>query len=159
MKLSYHNMEIDISLEGLLEIKSLEWHEALNRHGTVKIRFLADEDRIEDILFRPEGAAEITINEKTPEGISQRAFCGRSVYIRGRKEKGIFFLWTEFATYTKEWDLTPKSQSFCLLGQTYEAVMQEVIQEYPRKDIKDEITDGKTIGTCCFNMKKPTGNF
>ena len=48
MKLSDHNMEIDISLEGLLEIESLEWHEALNRHGTVKIRFLADENSLEE---------------------------------------------------------------------------------------------------------------
>ena len=61
MKLSDHNMEIDISLEGLLEIESLEWHEALNRHGTVKIRFLADENRMEDLLFRPEGAADRTV--------------------------------------------------------------------------------------------------
>ncbi len=159
MRLSYHNMEIDISLEGLLEVENLEWHEALNQHGMVKIRFLAEEEKIENILFRLERAAEIAIFEKTVDGTPRRTFCGRSVNIRGRKERGLFFVWTEFASYTKEWDLTPKSQSFCLVEQSYGTVIREVIREYPRKDIKDEITNGKKIGNMLLQYEETDWEF
>ena len=159
MRLSYHNMEIDISLEGLLEVENLEWHEALNQHGMVKIRFLAEEERIENILFRLERAAEIAIFEKTTDGTPRRTFCGRSVNIQGRKERGLFFVWTEFASYTKEWDLTPKSQSFCLVEQSYGTVIREVIREYPRKDIKDEITNGKKIGNVLLQYEETDWEF
>ncbi len=159
MRLSYHNMEIDISLNGLLEVEALEWHEALNQHGMIKIRFLAEEERIEDILFRLEGAAEITISEKSADGTSRRTFCGRSSNIWGRKERGLFFVWAEFVSYTKEWDRTPKSQSYCLLEQPYNTVIQEVIQEYPRKDIKDKITGGKKIGDMLLQYEETDWEF
>lgn len=62
-----------------------------------------------------------------------------------KKDKGLFYLWAEFVSYTKEWDLTPKSQSFCRLSQSYTEVLYEVLYEYPQKDIWDEITQGQAI--------------
>ena len=41
--------------------------------------------------------------------------------------------------------MTPKSQSFCRLSQSYTEVLYEVLYEYPQKDIWDEITQGQAI--------------
>ena len=145
MRLSYHDMEMDISLEGLIEIEYFTWKEAVNIHGKVQIQFLADEDVILEILLQSAQKTEIIIMEKNEEGISQKTFCGKASRIWSKKDKGLFYLWAEFVSYTKEWDLTPKSQSFCRLSQSYTEVLYEVLYEYPQKDIRDEITQGQAI--------------
>ncbi|MBD5450787.1 MAG: hypothetical protein HDR28_11735 [Lachnospiraceae bacterium] len=91
--------------------------------------------------------------EQTDSGLSisissadgQALFCGRGDRISACKEEGMYCLCMEFYGYTRDWDLTEKSQSFCKGNDTFEQVLRKVLSEYQEKDIRDEATGGAKI--------------
>lgn len=145
MRLPYHNIEIEVPFEGLIDVECFELKESLNAHAVVKAKFLADEDKIESLLLYSDSEMKIAVMEKEKNGAEKLIFSGKAVRFFVEKEQALSYLWAEFSTYTKEWDITPKSQSFCSLTQPYSEVIKEVIGEYSQKDIKDEVTNGMAI--------------
>nr|WP_288829973.1 hypothetical protein [uncultured Clostridium sp.] len=145
MKLSYHGMELEAALEGVIEIDYLQIREALNEHGILYVKYLIEEEAASRIVLYSDRNIAVTVRELQEGGDKKVTFCGRLKSLRTMRESGSYYLYAKFVTYTSEWDVTFKSQSFCDTAATYEQVLKEALSEYPQKDIKDEVTDGKLI--------------
>lgn len=143
MMLTYHNLNIEIQMEGLICIDSLHIVQKLNEHGKAMLRVLAQEDTAMEMVEQAESTLSVRISRR--DGKKQTIFCGRIEEIRAEKENGLFYLHMDFRGYTREWDLTDKSQSFCKGNDTYEQVLTKALSEYGQAQLKDEATGGAKI--------------
>ncbi|WP_277408719.1 RHS repeat-associated core domain-containing protein [Lacrimispora xylanisolvens] len=145
MKLSYHEIELDVALEGIIGVEYLQVKEALNEHGILRVKFLIEEEAASRAVLYSDRNMSVVVREMKGEASGSVIFRGKLKSLRTIRESGSFYLYTEFITYTSEWDLTLKSQSFCNTAATYAQVLKDILSEYPKKDIKDEVTGGKLI--------------
>ena len=143
MLLTYHNLNIEIQTEGLIGIVSLHITQRLNEHGKAMIKALVEEEAAMEIVEQAESILSVRINRSDEK--KQTIFCGKIEEIRAEKENGLFYLHMDFCGYTREWDLTDKSQSFSRGNDTYEQVLKKALSEYEKAQIRDEVTNGAVI--------------
>ena len=143
MMLAYHNLDIEIQAEGIISIDSLHIKQRLNDHGRVRVKAIVEEERAMEIVEHTVSSLAIRISRNDEK--KQTIFCGKIEEIRAEKENGLFYLYMDFAGYTREWDLTDKSQSFCRGNDTYEQILTKVLAEYGKAQIRDEVTEGALI--------------
>ncbi|MDE6185074.1 MAG: hypothetical protein K2G39_06580, partial [Lachnospiraceae bacterium] len=143
MKLTYRNLNIEIQTEGIISIDSLHIRQRLNEHGKTMLKAVVEEEKAMEIVERAASALPVHISRA--DGKKQTIFCGKAEQIRVEKEQGLFYLYMDFCGYTREWDLTEKSQSFCKGKDTYEQVLTKALSEYGKAQIRDEITKGVLI--------------
>ncbi|MEY8268875.1 RHS repeat-associated core domain-containing protein [Lachnospiraceae bacterium 64-25] len=143
MKLTYRNLDIEIQTEGIISIDSLHIRQRMNEHGKTMIKALVEEEKAMEIVER--AASTLSVHISRADGKKQTIFCGKAEQIRAEKEQGLFYLYMDFCGYTREWDLTEKSQSFCKGKDTYGQVLTKALSEYGKAQIRDEITQGALI--------------
>ena len=141
MRLTYHNLVIELPVEGIKAVESVEITQRLNEHGHAVVRAMVDEEKAMEMVEQTDSGLSVSISSAG----GQALFCGRGDRISACKEEGLYCLRMEFYGYTRDWDLTEKSQSFCKGNDTYEQVLRKVLSEYPEKDIRDEATGGAKI--------------
>lgn len=141
MRLTYHNLVIELPLEGIKAVESIEISQRLNEHGRAKIQTMVDEEQALELVEHADNGISVSVYRDN----GQALFCGKGERISARKEGGLYYLYLEFCGYTRDWDLTEKSQSFCKGNDTYAQVLDKVLSEYPEKEIKDEATGGAKI--------------
>lgn len=143
MMLTYHNLNIEIQTEGIISIASLHIMQRLNEHGKAMVRALAEEEKALEMVEQAAGSLSVRISRRDEK--KQTVFCGKIEEIRAEKENGLFYLYMDFRGYTREWDLTDKSQSFCKGNDTYEQVLNKALSEYGKAQIRDEAAGGAKI--------------
>ena len=141
MRITYRDLVIELPLEGLQAVDSIEISQRLNEHGRVKIRLMVEEEQALTLVEQAENGLPISVG--TADGRS--LFCGKGSRISISKDEGLFYLYGEFYGYTRDWDLTEKSQSFCKGNDTYAQVLDKVLSEYVKKEIRDEVSKGAKI--------------
>jgi len=141
--LTYHNLDIEIQTEGIISIASLHIVQRLNEHGRAMLRAVVSQETAMEIVEQADRVITIRISRK--DGKKEAVFSGKAGEIRAEKEEGLFYLHMEFWGYTREFDLTDKSQSFCKGNDTYRQVLTKVLSEYERAQIRDEVTGGAKI--------------
>ena len=143
MRIPYHNLEIELGMEGIISIESVHISQRLNEHGRAVLRVLTAEEEAAGLVEQTDSSLCVTIRRKGAEG--HMLFCGRAEQVYARKEEGLYYLYMEFYGHTREWDLTAKSQSFCHGNDTYEQVCHKVLSEYGAKEIRNEAAGGTKI--------------
>lgn len=141
MRMTYRDLVIELPIDGIQAVDSIEISQRLNEHGKVKIRLMVEEEQALELVEQADSSLRISVS--TSEG--RILFCGKGNRISARRDEGLLYLYAEFYGYTRDWDQTEKSQSFCKGNDTYEQVLHKVLSEYAAKDIRDEATGGAKI--------------
>ncbi len=143
MKLSYHNLNIEIPMEGIICIESIHIIQKLNEHGKLQIKALIEDEKAIELVEQTEDSLTVLVSENS--GKRKNIFCGRAGQIYVEKEAGLYYLYMEFWGYTREWDRKLKSRSFCRENETYEQILAKVLSGYGNKEIRDEISGDTKI--------------
>ena len=143
MTLTYRDLEIELQTEGIISIDSLHITQKLNEHGRAVIKAVIEEEKAAAAV--EQALSSLSVRIRNGSGKKQAVFCGKIEQIRAEKENGMFYLYMDFSGYTREWDLTDKSQSFCKGNDTYEQVIRKALSEYGQALIRDEVTGGAKI--------------
>lgn len=141
MRVTYRDLVIELPLDGIRAVDSIEITQRLNEHGKVKIRLMVEEEQALELVEQADSSLHITVSRSDGRFL----FCGKGDRVSVRRDEGLLYLYAEFYGYTRDWDLTEKSQSFCKGNDTYEQVLHKVLSEYPQKDIRDEVTNRAKI--------------
>ena len=157
MMLTYHNLDIEIQTEGIISIDSLHIMQRLNDHGKAMIRAAVEEERAIETVEQAAGSLSVHIRRRDEK--KHTLFCGKIEEIKAEKERGLFYLCMHFTGYTREWDLTDKSQSFCRGNETYAQVLSKALSEYGKAQIKDEATNGMRIPGMLMQYEETDWNF
>ena len=141
MRMTYRDLVIELPIDGIKAVDSIEISQRLNEHGKVKIRLMVEEEQALELVEQADSGLNISISTSGGRFL----FCGKGDRISTRRDEGLLYLYAEFYGYTRDWDLTEKSQSFCKGNDTYEQVLHKVLSEYEKKDIRDETSGGAKI--------------
>ena len=157
MMLTYQDLDIEIQTEGIISIDSLHIMQRLNDHGKAMIRAAVEEERAIETVEQAAGSLSVHIRRRDEK--KHTLFCGKIEEIKAEKERGLFYLCMHFTGYTREWDLTDKSQSFCRGNETYAQVLSKALSEYGKAQIKDEATNGMRIPGMLMQYEETDWNF
>lgn len=141
MRMTYRDLVIELPVDGIKAVDSIEIFQRLNEHGKVKIRLVVEEEQALELVEQADSSLNISVSTSGGRFL----FCGKGDRISTRRDEGLLYLYAEFYGYTRDWDLTEKSQSFCKGNDTYEQVLHKVLAEYAKKDIRDEASGGAKI--------------
>ena len=109
MRMTYRDLVIELPIDGIQAVDSIEISQRLNEHGKVKIRLMVEEEQALELVEQADSSLRIAVS--TSEG--RILFCGKGDRISARRDDGLLYLYAEFYGYTRDWDQTEKSQSFC----------------------------------------------
>ena len=115
---------------------------SFNKHISVSIMLLAEEETIESAIHGIADGDKIEVYEDGRDGIF---FVGKITDIWMQKERGLCYLGVKALSYTMEWALAPVSQSFLNLDMTYQEVIKKVLEDQPGAEIIDSVTEGFVI--------------
>lgn len=142
MELSYQGLKINIPLEGLVSVEEFKLEASFNKHVSVELSLIAEEEKIEPAIHGLADNDGIEVYEKDQE---QLLFAGKITDAQMVKNRGLCCLNLKALSYTMDWDLAPVSQSFLNLDATYKQVMDKVLENQPGAEIKDCVTQGAVI--------------
>ena len=143
MGLTYKELMIEVSLEGVVQVERIRLEQGLNRHAFCSLKLLVEEEKVEEIVERATKKS-IQIREKKRTG-GKVIFDGTIETMITKEEKGLFYVYIEAYSYTKEWERIKKSRSFLNGSTTYFQVIQTVLADYSRAEVKDCKTNGAKI--------------
>ena len=143
MTLTYKELEIELELDGLLAVEEFMLIQGMNQHGFLALKLLIEEEQGDD-LVNMASAIQITVREKEVTG-GQSIFKGKLETAAVKKKNGLFYLYLEAYSYTKDWDRAEKSRSFQNGAMTYMEAARKVLSAYSRTDIQDEATREERI--------------
>lgn len=155
MRMTYRDLVIELPVNGIKAVDSLEISQRLNEHGKVKIRLMVEEEQALALVEQADSGLSISVCMSDGRFL----FCGKGDRISANREGGLFYLYAEFYGYTREWDLTEKSQSFCKGNDTYAQVLEKVLSEYEKKRFGTRPVKGRRFRGCFCSMKRRIGNF
>ena len=142
MELTYQGLKIKIPLEGLVSVEEFKLEASFNKHVSVEIALIAEEEKIEPAINGLADNDGIEVYESNREEL---LFAGKITDAKMVKDRGLCCLKLTALSYTMEWDLVPVSQSFLNLDATYKQVMDKVLENQPNAEIKDYVTKGAVI--------------
>ncbi|HIS60939.1 MAG TPA: hypothetical protein IAC14_01640, partial [Candidatus Scybalomonas excrementigallinarum] len=143
MGLTYKELMIEVSLEGVVQVERIRLEQGLNRHAFCSLKLLVEEEKVEEIVERATKKS-IQIREKKRTG-GKVIFDGKIETMITKEEKGLFYVYIEAYSYTKEWERIKKSRSFLNGSTTYLQVIQTVLADYSSAEVKDCGTKGAKI--------------
>ncbi|MEY8356558.1 RHS repeat-associated core domain-containing protein [Lachnospiraceae bacterium 54-53] len=143
MVLAYKELEIELALEGMIQVEAFRLTQGLNSHGFLSIKLLADGEKAEEFVNMA-AVLPVIVRENECTG-GQVVFQGKIETVRTEVEKGQPFLYLEAFSCTKDWERTEKSRSFLEGSMTYMDVARKVLADYGQFDIKDEVTKDARI--------------
>lgn len=142
MELTYQGLKIKIPLEGLISVEEFKLEASFNKHVSVELALIAEEEKIEPAIHGLADNDGIEVYENDREEL---LFAGKIIDAKMVKDRGLCCLNLKALSYTMEWDLVPVSQSFLNLDATYKQVMDKVLENQPDAEIKDCVTQGAVI--------------
>ena len=142
MELTYQGLKINIPLEGLVSVEEFKLEASFNKHVSVELSLIAEEEKIEPAIHGLADNDGIEVYENDREEL---LFAGKIIDAQMVKNRGLCCLNLKALSYTMDWDLVPVSQSFLNLDATYKQVMDKVLENQPGAEIKDCVTDGAVI--------------
>ena len=143
MTLTYKELEIELALEGLLEVEEFRLTLGLNQHAYLFMKLLVQEEYADNFVNLASVLPVIIREMEVTQG--KIIFQGKLETVSIQKEQGIWYLQVDAFSYTKDWERTEKSRSFLNGGNTYLDVARKVLSDYGRADIIDEISGGAKI--------------
>ena len=142
MELTYQGLKIRIPLEGLVSVEEFKLEASFNKHVSVELALIAEEEKIESAIHGLADNDGIEVYENDQEELM---FAGKIIDAKMVKDRGLCCLNLKALSYTMDWDLVPVSQSFLNLDATYKQVMDKVLENQPNAEIKDCVTRGAVI--------------
>ncbi|MSS37528.1 hypothetical protein, partial [Clostridium porci] len=139
MKITYQGLTISIPFDGVIQVEDFSFDAAFNCHGRVFLRLLAEEEKIQGSIHALQDGANVEVYENS------QLFAGRILRAEMETVRGLYYLKLEACSYTMDWQRVPVSRSFLNLDATYEQVMQKVLEDQERAQIKDCLTNGRVI--------------
>ena len=139
MKITYQGLTISIPFDGVIQVEDFSFDAAFNCHGRVFLRLLAEEEKIQGSIHALQDGANVEVYENS------QLFVGRILRAEMETVRGLYYLNLEACSYTMDWKRVPVSRSFLNLDATYEQVMQKVLEDQERAQIKDCLTNGRVI--------------
>lgn len=136
MILAYKELEIELSLEGIIQVETFRLTQELNNHGFLALKLLVDGDMAEEFVNMA-SVLPVIVRETEHSG-GQVVFQGKIETVYTKVEQGLPFLYVEAYSYTKDWERKEKSRSFLNGAMTYMEVARKVLSDYGRFDIKSE---------------------
>lgn len=126
-------------------ITSLELDWRPNAHATLKVGGIVDDRHQDDAVSQtvPSDVLEITID--TDKG-TQTLFKGDMLSVQSNSHQGVYTLELEAISGTKRLDREKKTRSFQDTGMTYEAVIKEVLSDYPGSGVIHTTGSSTLIG-------------
>lgn len=143
MKLEFKELEIEIGLDGLIQVEAFQLQQGLNDHAFLSVKFLIEDETAEEFVNLA-SVFPVVIRENACTG-GRIIFQGKAENVYTKVEKGLSYLYFDAYSYTKEWERIEKSRSFLNAGMSYMDVARKVLADYGQTDIKDEITQGALI--------------
>lgn len=134
MILAYKELEIELSLEGIIQVETFRLTQTLNDHVFLSMKMLVSDEMAEQFVNMA-SVVPVVVREKETSG-GQTIFQGKIETVYTRVEQGLSFLYLEAYSYTKDWDRKEKSRSFLDGSMTYMAVAGKVLKDYGTFDIK-----------------------
>lgn len=136
MILAYKELEIELSLEGIIQVETFRLTQTLNDHVFLTMKMLVSDEMAEQFVNMA-SVVPVVVREKETSG-GQTVFQGKIETVYTRVEQGLSFLYLEAYSYTKDWDRKENSRSFLDGSMTYMAVAGKVLKDYGTFDIKAE---------------------
>lgn len=143
MKLIYKELEIELALEGVIQVEHFCLKEGLNSHTYLSMKLLVDEEEAEELVTGASVQPVVILEKERTQG--RIIFQGKIETVSMKIEGGLPYLYLDAYSFSKEWDRVEKSQSFLNGADTYLNVAKKAISEYAGADIKDEVTNGALI--------------
>ena len=143
MKLEFKELEIELGLDGLIQVEAFQLVQGLNDHAFLSIKFLVEEETSEEFVNLA-SVFPVIIREKVYTK-GQIIFQGKAENVYTRVERGLSYLYFDAYSYSKEWERIEKSRSFLNGNMSYMDVARKVLSDYEKADIKDEITQNALI--------------
>ena len=143
MKLEFKELEIELGLDGLIQVEAFQLVQGLNDHAFLSIKFLVKEETSEEFVNLA-SVFPVIIREKVYTK-GQIIFQGKAENVYTRVERGLSYLYFDAYSYSKEWERIEKSRSFLNGNMSYMDVARKVLSDYEKADIKDEITQNALI--------------
>ncbi len=156
MELTYQGLKIRIPLEGLVSVEEFKMEASFNKHVSVELALIAEEEKIESAIH---GLADNDGIEVYENGQEELMFAGKIIDAKMVKDRGLCCLNLKALSYTMEWDLVPVSQSFLNLDATYKQVMDKVLENQPNAEIKDCVTKGAVISDFLLQYEESDWDF
>ena len=143
MQYIHHQLTVELPIEGIVSIDHIHLSQGINRHGRLKLRATVEEERALELV---EQAQALWLQLGVQQGSRQEPlFWGKSDIMKVIRKDGLLTLEMVFYGGTKEWDVCPKGQSFSRLGQSYEEVLKQVVAQYAKAELRDEVSGGAGI--------------
>ena len=142
MELTYQGLKIKIPLEGLISVEEFTLEASFNKHVSVELTLIAEEEKIEAAI---DGLADHDGIEVYESDRAELLFAGKITDAKMVRVRGLCCLNLKALSYTMEWDLAQVSQSFLNLDATYKQVMDKVLENQPNAEIQDCVTKGAVI--------------
>ena len=143
MKLEFKELEIELGLDGLIQVEAFQLVQGLNDHAFLSIKFLVKEETSEEFVNLASVFPVIIRENVYTKG--QIIFQGKAENVYTRVERGLSYLYFDAYSYSKEWERIEKSRSFLNGNMSYMDVARKVLSDYEQADIKDEITQNALI--------------
>ena len=143
MKLEFKELEIELGLDGLIQVEAFQLVQGLNDHAFLSIKFLVKEETSEEFVNLASVFPVIIRERVYTKG--QIIFQGKAENVYTRVERGLSYLYFDAYSYSKEWERIEKSRSFLNGNMSYMDVARKVLSDYEQADIKDEITQNALI--------------
>lgn len=110
MILEYKELEIELALEGVIQVETFRLTQELNSHAFLTMKLLVDGEQAENFVNMASILPVIIRETKCTGG--RVIFQGKMETVYTKVEKGLPFLYLEAYSYTKDWERTEKSRSF-----------------------------------------------
>ena len=143
MKLEFKELEIELGLDGLIQVEAFQLVQGLNDHAFLSIKFLVKEETSEEFVNLASVFPVIIRENVYTKG--QIIFQGKAENVYTRVERGLPYLYFDAYSYSKGWERIEKSRSFLNGNMSYMDVARKVLSDYEQADIKDEITQNALI--------------
>ena len=143
MKLEFKELEIELGLDGLIQVEAFQLVQGLNDHAFLSIKFLVKEETSEEFVNLASVFPVIIRENVYTKG--QIIFQGKAENVYTRVERGLPYLYFDAYSYSKEWERIEKSRSFLNGNMSYMDVARKVLSDCEQADIKDEITQNALI--------------
>ena len=139
MKSTYKGLQVDVPYD-LVEIEDIKIIQNVNDHSYARIKLLIPEDKIIDSINKNVEDEKVIIEEN-----GKVKFVGKISKVDIKHEGRLTIIELEAVSYTKDFDIKKKSRTFCDLNMTYKEVIDRVLKDYPKKEYRDNITQGSKI--------------
>ena len=99
MSIKYKELEIDLALEGIIQVERFCLEEGLNQHAFLSLKLLVETELVEELVTRASVAPVIVIEKERTQG--RIIFQGKIETVTMKIEGGLAYLYLEVYSYSR----------------------------------------------------------